>query len=148
MAKRFHFELQTVLNVRAIRADAAKRDFGRALAAVQAVEEQLRAWDRLEREGKQELADMSRERIDVVQLRLQKQYLFSIAQHKRIAQTQLLALQQTLALKRHALMEAQRDQRAMELLRDKRQQEYAYAMDRAEQHVLDDMKNFMREEGG
>ena len=141
MAKRFQFNLESVLKVRRARADKTRREFAAVQRQVMDAQARLAQYQALEREGKAVLADMSRKTLDIAQIRLQKQYLFAVAQRIQISVQETQGLEKQLDERRRVLIEDRRDERAMELLREKRLEQYRYELDRAEQKILDDMKN-------
>lgn len=141
MAKRFEFELETVLKVRHIESEQAKKEFGKAQQLVMETEKVLEQQLMTEDQGKRHLAQISRDHIDVARVRLQKQYLFGLS--RKIAETEKTLENHWRAMeaRRAALAEALRRERALELLKEKRRKEYQYAMDRDEQRALDDMND-------
>ncbi len=139
MAKRFRFNLQPVLRYREIIEGDKKKDFA---VANRHVEEQS-----LQMEKLRETRDMTQH--DVRELYqgkapfrhivAQYRYINTLDLNLAMGSNKLKQLQAVRDEKRATFIEARRDRRALELLREKRAQQHEYELNREEQTTLDEI---------
>lgn len=135
--RRFEFSLQKVLDYRQRREEQALRAFAEAqaqLAHEQALLESLQH----EREACLHRSQR-RHRLKVQMLTVEQTYLSALEerieeQRERVAQAQRL-----LEERRAALLEAQRERKALERLREKQYEQWRQEMLRVEQNALDEL---------
>ena len=139
MARRYRFPLASLLRLRERTEEERKKEFALSLQAVRREEERR---ERL-------IADRGALQDDVVLLyRNKSPFYYITAAYRDIGQLagEILRseitqrqLEQASEEARQRLVEAQRDRKAMETLRDRRKEEYDRETERLEQAVLDEM---------
>ena len=149
--KRFHFQLQKVLELRKYREEEAKVELGRAIGVLSAIESRIK-------EAAEKRCHAARERFGGSDMRnsggisdtVGTQNSFSMLAwdnyitrlDQEVDRLTGEAAQAELAVeeKRERYMEAERDVKVMEKLREKREKEYRKEMFAAETAELDDMR--------
>ena len=139
MARAFKFRLETLLEVRKLREDQAKRDL--ALARKQVLEQNQKLLGILNEEdaGKKDLRAMKQKELSLTHLRLQEGYLNFLERRIRQEYDRLQKMVKAELERRRALTEAMKGVRILEKLRDRQRRAYQYDMDRQEQKFLDEM---------
>jgi len=138
--KRFVFRLDTVLKVRMAKLEAVERDFAAARQRVLAKEREINALER-ERAGIRErirgvnLDETTRLAVNSLRAYLQRLWIT-----QENAQQDLGGLGEELHVRRIELVEARRQVRAIELLRQHKLDEWRHLADREQQKVLDDLR--------
>ena len=139
MARRYRFPMAALLRLRERTEEERKKEFA---VAVQAVQEEQDRRERL-------TADRSALQGDIIQLYKEKApFVYITTTYRDIGQLagEILRseitqrqLEQAVEETRQRLIEAQRERKALEILRDRRKEEYDREMERVEQAALDDM---------
>ena len=139
MARRYRFPLASLLRLRERAEEERKKEFAAALQAVRQEEERR---ERL-------AADRAALQGDIVQLYKDKApFIYITATYRDIGQLagEILRseitqrqLEEAAEQTRQRLIEAQRDRKAMETLRDRRKEEFDRETERLEQAALDEM---------
>ncbi len=143
MAKKFNFRLESVLKYRKIIEDEKKREFAEANKAV---EEQRLKTIELEEE-RMELIDSIREmRSGKKDEKLHMESMVDamlvvggIEMGIASANNEIKRLEKEVEGKRVAFVEAQRDKKAIEIIKDKRKQTYLHELDHERQLQLDEL---------
>ena len=142
--KPFVFGLEKVLNLRKYREDEAKIELGRAISVLADIETRIRVFGQ---ERARAAADQYSSGNSLIQI---QQYMFYIL---RLDNT-IIQLQKEAALAelkveeaRAAYLEASRERKVLDKLREKRQKEYLKEMFSAETKTLDDLSNGVRSRG-
>ena len=138
--KRFVFRHDTVLKVRQARLESVEGEFAAARERALSKEREIGGLERERRGVKEHLREIrldERTRLTVNSLRAYLQRLW-IAQGN--AQEDLAKLGEELHAKRAELVEARRQVKAIERLREHRLVEWQHAVDRDEQKALDDLR--------
>ena len=143
MPKAFKFRLETLLEVRRLREDLARRDLAVARGKVLEQNRKLQALLSEEEEGKKELRALKQREIDLVRLRLLEGYLNSLERGLRRGFQVLEELVRDEAEKRRALAEAVKGVRVLERLEERQRRAYLYELDRQEQKFLDEVAQNM-----
>ena len=137
--KRFQFRLQNVLNYREKIERQHELVFARAVQTVQAQQRQLMSLYELTSEAMEDMRRQGSDKVDVVALRQERLYLTSVRRKIAEAIKRLRVLEHELERARRSFIDARKDRRVLELLRQKRRTEYQYEADRQEQKELDEV---------
>ena len=138
MAKKFKFPLDPALRYRRHLEGEKKRALAKARRAVLEQNRLLLELLREEGQGKEEFRKLKVGQTGVQRLRLQEQYLNALSRRIRREfeglQRRLLAEEQA----RRELVEARKQVRVLERLRERREADYRYELGREEQKELDE----------
>ncbi|MDR1520333.1 MAG: flagellar export protein FliJ [Planctomycetota bacterium] len=139
MARRFKFNLETVLRYRGVLEDQRQREFAEASRELE--EERLRREEFLRERGKiqDEIVAAYRERAPfhfIVESYRLAGGLERSAEESAKIQRRLAA---EMEKRRQALIAARRDKRVMETLKERRREEFVRERERQEQTLLDEM---------
>jgi len=138
--KRFSFSLQSVYNHRATRREAAEREFAEASAAVsqatKVLEETLNQRDAALDAYLEALESQS---IDPREITLRTSHIASLVEREHENRARIMMLEEARDIKRDALMEATRDEKAIANLRDRHRARHESEAARIEQTALDEM---------
>ena len=140
MPRRFEFNLEPVLRYRRMTEDQRKRAFGEASRRV---DEQARKLDGLEREegdARAEFAGLRSGLLSPTQLRLQESYLVAMERRIRREAAELVKRLQVREERRVEFVEARKQVRVLERLRERRMIEYRREVEREEQKILDEVR--------
>lgn len=137
--KKFAFRLQSVLNYREKIEHQRHLVFARVLQVVQTQERELVDLYRLTSEAIEELREQVAEKVDVAALRQERLYLASVTRRIAEAIKRLRTVENELEHARRRLIDARRDRRALELLHQRRGDEYEYEANRQMQMELDEI---------
>ncbi len=144
MAKRFRFNLETVLKIRQQREDAAKRVVAARLRQIAEVEGEIAG---LQTQIRLEIDAFRRShaqgRIDVTRITRHRHWLIQLDQGVLIARHRMSELQQELARERAVLTEARKQVRVLEKLKERRYQRYRKELARAEARENDEIGNVL-----
>ncbi len=135
--RRFEFSLQKVLDYRQRREEQAIRAFAEAQAQLmheQAVLHKLL----IEREECLRRSHR-RQHLAVDLLDVEQTYLSALEERIELQRERVAEAERVVEEKREALIEAQRERKALERLREKHYEQWRQEMLRAEQKVLDDL---------
>jgi flagellar FliJ protein len=136
---RFHFPFEGLLKARRL----AEREQQRAVAAIE--RERLTLEDALRRQqqelssGRQSLRDSLIGTLDAQMLRLHAALSLQQMRGAQRLVLELAGVHRRLEMARAALVEAARARRAIELLRERRLAQWKAALDKAEDHALDEL---------
>jgi flagellar FliJ protein len=149
--KRFHFQLQKVLELRKYREEESKIELGRAVGVLSAIESRIR-------EAAEKRHHAARERFNGGDMRntisisntgsMQNSfsiiawdnYIIRLDQEVERLTGEAAQAELVVEEKRERYMEAERDLKVMEKLREKREKEYRKEMFAAETAELDDLR--------
>lgn len=140
MAK-FRFPLDPLLELRRREEDARKRELAQFEGERQRLQDALRAKQRELSEGKQALRDSLVGPLDPAMLRQQATATMGVDRLARRTVLELAGLTQRLEASRQRLVEAAQARRAVEILRERRLEEWNREADRKEIAFLDDLAN-------
>lgn len=135
----FHFRLQSVLNVRERLARLREKEYGEALAERQALQNERSGQQNALQRAAQQQDDIRRSGQSVAMLPLYENYRRRVHGEMERLDTQLYEQAQALEVRRHAMVEAKRDQRTLEILRDKEEARYDEDMSRRERALMDEV---------
>jgi flagellar protein FliJ len=135
----FLFRLQSVLDVRERMARLKQKEFAEVLARHQELESEFeRNESHLSRAGRY-VDDLKRTRPSVLPLELFANFQRRIKGDMARLQERMREQAQELEARRHALVEAKRSQRSLEILRDKARERYEHALSRSERATMDEV---------
>jgi flagellar export protein FliJ len=135
----FHFRLQSVLEVRERMARIRQKEFAEVLAHHQALEAQFERHEAdLARAGRY-LDGVRRSSPTVQPLTLFGAYRHRVKSEMARIQERMRELAQELEARRHALVEAKRAQRSLEILREKARTRYEHTLNRQERATMDEV---------
>ena len=139
MAKRFQFPLQTLLRQRELMEERRKRELAEILRQID--EERLRLEDfRKEREAVQDdLNTVYREAGRFHEVGDVMRYMATVDREIHLSGERLRALEAEADKRRMALVVAQRERRVVELVKERKFEEWKYEVARDEQKRVDDM---------
>jgi flagellar FliJ protein len=141
MAK-FKFKLQKVLDARETIENIRKKELMKSrneLAALQ--QEKKRITDEMT-EQRKEFYREKEEKSQAISWKVMQSYLDMLESLKMAVNSRIEKQQEVVAEKRQALMEARRERRAMEILRDKQYEEYLWNENRLDQAVMNEIANW------
>ncbi len=142
--KRFDFKLDKVLGYRGVIEKQRKRAFAEAQRAIAAQREQIMI---IEAELKKQMAELRARCVanvdvkDVAARRLYTSYLLSAL---TLANETLRSLRARLEERRRELVEASKQKKVLERVRERRFADYMYEADREEQKFIDELGTFRR----
>ncbi|MHC4605420.1 MAG: flagellar export protein FliJ [Planctomycetota bacterium] len=140
MAKAFKYRLEPLLRYRKHLEEEKRRALGQARAAVMEQNRALLDLLRAEEEGKKEFAGMkSAGTLRVGRIRLQEQYLNSLAGQIRRGYETLRVRLLNEEKARRELAEARKKVRVLERLRERQRDRYNYELGRQERKELDEV---------
>lgn len=136
----FRFRLQAILRLRENERDERRRELGQALQAKQVLEEYERRmaaeWESLNTR----LRDCSRAGEVQVDLMLNlRRYQMTVAAQREVLKQQMAQVEEEIERRRERLAEADRQVRVLEMLRERRFEEYRREEDRLETKMLDEV---------
>ncbi len=137
--KRFRFKLQAVLDHRLRIEKAKKQAFAQAVGLVNQKQHQLEQIYGLLRQERAALAGKTTGLLDIDELLAHRRYVGSLELRLSHLHSELHKRQQLLDQRRQALLEASRDRKVLERLKDRRHEEYQLEMRRAEQREQDEI---------
>ena len=135
----FRFRLQSILDLRTRKEDGLKKDFSLALEALYAEEERLKA---LNRDLEAQLAQWDAEangRTDISDFVMYDQYLAHLKKRILGQIRQIKVQQEKTETVRLDLVEATKDKRVLERLKERHYTDYRNRLDRLEQKFLDEI---------
>lgn len=141
MAKRFAFKLASVLRVKVMREEEAKRDLA---FARQAIAEQVRRIESLKMERSDNSLALMKARQNIVDMKFVSDltayilYLDNCVVHE---EKRLVELRRVEEQKLAALVVAQQERRVLERLKEKKYLDYMLDLDREEQKIMDEIGN-------
>ncbi len=136
---RFQFSLQPVLDARHRVEQKKQREFAEIQARRQELEQQLRTYQSHLASDKSELRADLHGSIDVQALRLRAGASLHVMRKAQRIVLELAGVHKQLERARNDLLEASRQRRAVELLRDKRYEQWLAEQKRVEAAALDEM---------
>ncbi|MCS6948885.1 MAG: flagellar export protein FliJ [Armatimonadota bacterium] len=135
--RRFEFSLQQVLEYRQRREEQMLRAFAEAQAQLAHERSVL---DRLLTEREACLYRSQRQnRLTIEILTVEQNYLSALEERIEVQRERVAQAERTLEERRQALIEAQRERKALERLREKQYEQWRQEMLRAEQKALDEL---------
>jgi flagellar export protein FliJ len=148
MTKVFTFRLERLLEVRRLREEIARRDWGVAQRELR--DQKRRVLELLleEDQGKSAVRSIKVKLLNLDQLRLHESYLSSLERRISEARARFQELLKAEAEKRRLTVEARKRVRVLERFREKKRQAYLYEAGRQEQKFLDEVaQNASRQTG-
>jgi flagellar FliJ protein len=139
MSKAFEFRLQKLLELRRLEEEAAQREFAAAQAAVAERNQAILGLLNREEEGRLDLRTQQERVIDVVRLRMTREYLELIAQLLDRERAILQDLAKVELDKRRRLTEALKGVRVLERFRERQLRRYRQELDLEERKFLDEI---------
>ena len=136
---RFVFKLRSVLELRQREEDRIRRAVAGLMQQKTAIEERIRRHQFEIMQGKSQMRDRLVGAVDTDALRLHAHAAVSVMREAQTAAIELAGLAQRLTRAREELVAAQARRRAVELLRERRFEEWRLAEERRENSVLDDL---------
>ncbi len=146
--KRFRFRLQRLLEIRQQETKVALNNFARARLATRAAAMRLEQAAARRAESAQRLLARRQGRMTVLEWRQSTELHEALVAAEWLAAEQLAAAQQEEERRRWELTEAERREKVLERLRDRRAAEFERAMLAAEQAEIDEMAQTVYREGG
>jgi flagellar protein FliJ len=138
---RFRFALEPLLELRRREEEARQRDLAELESQRRALEETLRERQRDISAGKQAMRDGLVGRVDPSLLRQQATATMGVDRLARRTVLELAGLSQRMEAARQRLVEASQRRRAVEILKERRLEEWNRELDRKETAFLDDCAN-------
>lgn len=146
--KRFRFRLQRLLEIRQQETKVALNNFAQARLATQAAAKRLEVAAAQRAASAERLAARRQGRMTVQQWRQSAEMHEALVAAEWLAAERLAAAQQEEERRRRELTEAERREKVLERLRDRRAAEWRQAMAAAEQAAIDEMAQTVYREGG
>jgi len=137
--KRFKFRLQTVLDQRQTVEDRLLAELAELRREEQAEIHRLRALESVLASAERLLESALQENRNADEISRRDDYAKTMRDDVRLQELTLEAVQRRVEAKRVELIDAMRDRKVMEALRDRQQREYLMAQARAEQNSLDEI---------
>lgn len=136
--KRFHFSLEKVLLVRAIREQLARVKLARALELMQREEERLATMQERYHQARGLILTRAKEGVTALEMSLHFRYLDVFLGETRIQEGRVAAAQAGAVQARRELLLTRQEKKAMEKLKDRRRQQYRKGVLAEEQKQLDE----------
>jgi len=146
--KRFRFRLQRLLEIREQEKKTALHNFVQARQATQAAALRLEMAAARRAASAEELLARRQRRMTVQEWRWSAALHEALVAEEWLAAERLATAQQEEERRRRELTEAERRQKVLERLRDRRAAEFERAMLAAEQKAIDEMAQVVYREGG
>ena len=137
--KRFHFQLEPVLNYKQRTLDALLEELELARGKVMAQEWEKEKADRKVTEFDADFAEKRAEGITIMEMRQYEGCREVLAKRAEREQEKLVRLRKAEERKRGEVVEARKETRSLEKLKDNRKGEYDAAAAKAEERNLDDL---------
>lgn len=143
----FHFQYQSVLEHRRLVEDQRQRELAKHLCVRMILHDQLRAMQQTIRDSKQQLGEALVGRVDLDRIAGFARYSGQAAQRAQQIVARLAQLEKLIETARQHLLEATKQRKALELLRDKHHQRWLQEQQRRQQAELDDLatQRYLRE---
>ena len=135
----FLFRLQSVLDVRERMARLKQKEFAEVLSRHQVLEAEIERNEGDLARAAQHVDDLKRTRLNVMSLELFHNFQRRIKGDMSRIRERMREQAQELEARRHALVEAKRAQRSLEILRDKARTRYENALTRRERATMDEV---------
>jgi flagellar FliJ protein len=135
----FTFRFEALLKHRRTIEDLRQRDLAQAMRHRMILETQLRGMQQTISQSKRRLGDALIGKVDVDQISHFARYAGQTTQRAAAMVRQLAEKEKQVVAAREILIEAQRDRKAIELLRDKHYRRWLHERDRRETAQMDDM---------
>jgi flagellar FliJ protein len=137
--KAFNFPLQRVLEVKKIREDIRKKELALALQSEEREWKILYTLQKEESDLKETIRHKAEEVINPAEMAIYHRYRLKLAadivqQHDKIGEAK-----KVVKLKRDKLIDASKDKEAMQMLKDKKLDEYKKVTEKEEQEFLDEI---------
>jgi flagellar FliJ protein len=146
--KRFRFGLAKVLELRQYREQEAKNELGKAISTLTAIENEITANAEKQVDAAQqrfESINTSREDSrDGIYIQQWDNYILRLEREADFLEEQAVQAEQVVEEKRNLYLEASRELKVIEKLKEKRQKEYRKEMFAAETRELDDIFRTVR----
>lgn len=136
---RFKFQLDPVLKHRLHVEDQRRRELAGVIRQQVQMQEELRGMQSTIVASKRDLADGLVGRVDMDRVSHFARYSGQVAMRARQAVARLSVLQREIDAARARLIEATRDRRALELLKERQRQAWQHEQDRREADALDEI---------
>ncbi len=143
---RFVFQLEPLLRARKHQEEAHQRAVAQIERQRRELEDTLRRHQRAIAGGKEGLRDMLTGPLDLRSLRGSAGAALHLERQCRRVVLQLAGIHQRLEAERCGLIEAMKQRRAIELLRDRRYEQFKAGQEKAETQALDELAAVRREE--
>lgn len=135
----FRFRLQSVLEVRERMARLKQKEFAEVLSRHQVLESEIDRHESHLRRASTYVEGVKRSTPTVLPMALFNDFRRRVQGEVRLIEEQMREQAQELEAKRSALVEAKRDQRSLEILRDKARERYERALSRQERTTMDEV---------
>jgi len=136
---RFKFKFQTLLAHQRRIEDQRQRELARHLRTRMILQEQIRDMQDTIRESKQSLADGLVGQVDLTRVGQFARYSGHAAQRARQIVVRLAGIEKQIDAARQDLLDATKQRKSLELLRDKHRAQWRYQQDRRETNELDEL---------
>lgn len=137
--KRFQFKLQSLLNYKKHLEEMARQEMARAVADVNACQEQIQSLGQTRKDAGKRLERLVEKGIGAAEFKLHNGFLSIVDQMIIEERQRKVRLEKVLDEKRSMLTKRTIDKKAMERLWERRAQEYTQEMLREEQKALDEV---------
>jgi flagellar export protein FliJ len=138
--KQFHFSLQSVHNFREMRRDKAERALAAALGELRGAQVQLETVLRRRQSAMENYLKVHQSaEIEAATFATHTDYIGSLFQLERHSRGTILQLEEKIAIKRLALIEASRQTETTANLRDRQRERHYQEIAQHEQKMLDEM---------
>jgi flagellar FliJ protein len=139
--KRFRFNLDKLLELRQYYEREAELALARAMVELQSIQERL---EKLAEERSEAAAERFRPGRSVAQIQATDLYILRLDKTKEVLLEAAAKAELVVAEKRQAYMEASRDRKVLDKLREKRLKEYKYQLSLEEIKTVDDISSGSR----
>ncbi|MHC4883550.1 MAG: flagellar export protein FliJ [Planctomycetota bacterium] len=139
MAKRFSFKLDPVLRHRKRAEEERLRDFAKAQADMLEKKQHLEGLAEQKQEHQDELVDLFAQHADYSSILDYQRYINSLDILSAYGRRELAQTEQVLEGERSKLLAARTQRRAIETLRERREEEHRKQADREEGKIIDEM---------
>lgn len=135
----FHFELQTILDVRKTLEDKVLQEFSRQQRELQKENEQLQAIQRQKRALIDELRDVQGKTVNVTEITMNAEWMKGCLKSEEFQEEQVKRAAQMTNMKKEALFDAIKKRKSMEILKTKQFNQHQLDLNLAERTAMDEI---------
>ncbi len=139
--KKFKFRLEKVLEHKIRLFDLAEEEYLVEVRVLRAEEEKLEKIKADYRHSMQVLVERTKQKFTIKELAVHYKYLFHLKREMKNQVDVVVKQEKVVDAKRTRLIEASKEKKVLERLKDKRHRTYVYHVEKDEQKMMDDITN-------
>jgi flagellar protein FliJ len=135
----FHFELQTILDVRKTLEDQVLQEFSEQQRELQKENEQLQAIQQQKSALIDELRDVQGKKVNVTEITMNAEWITGCLKSEELQKEQVKKAAKMTEMKKEALFEAIKKRKSMEILKTKKFDQHQFDLNLAERTAIDEI---------